>query len=47
MKEVEKFVNVINESLKIADRIIEKPTEPIIITEQRILEVPIIVEKLA
>lgn len=32
MKEVDKFVNVINESLKLAERIIERPTEPIIIT---------------
>lgn len=47
MIEVEKFVNVVNESLKVVDRIIEKPSEPIIITEQRILEVPVIVEKLA
>ncbi len=33
--------------MKLAERIIERPTEPIIITEQRILEVPVIVEKLA
>lgn len=44
---MEKYVNVINESLKIAEMIIEKPTEPIIVTEQKILEVPVIVEKLA
>ena len=45
--EVDKLVHIVNQSLKIAERIIERPSEPIIITEQRILEVPVIMQKIA
>lgn len=47
MKEVDKLVHVVNESLKIAERVIEKPSEPIIVTQQKIIEVPVIMEKIA
>ncbi len=32
LREVDKYINVVNESLNVVDRIIEKPTDPIIIT---------------
>ena len=46
MKTVQERVNVIEENLKIACERIETPSDPVIITKDRLVEMPMILEKI-
>ena len=40
-------MNHVSEVMKVVEKMVEKPVDPVIIYNQKIMEVPVVVEKIA
>ena len=40
-------MNHVSEVMQVVERMVEKPVDPVIIYDQKIMEVPVVVEKIA